>query len=281
MIRSRVHLALVLALPVFIAAGTVVPSTMAQPPTKKLLVLIQGPDGHPPGSHEYVAGARILEACLSRSPQLDITVARVDQAGVDVPELIGAADGVVLYLAEGAKWVHGEPKRLEALARLAAKGGGLAAIHWAIGTKDARFIDGFVKLFGGCHGGPDRKYKFLETDVRPAVDDHPVVRGVEPVRVDDEFYYQLKFVDDSTNLLPVLEARIDGQWQSVAWTWQRADGGRSFGFSGLHGHDKWSQIAYRRLVCQGVLWSLQLPIPPEGLDVSVDSNLLTLPAHSN
>ena len=38
---------------------------------------------------------------------------------------------------------------------------------------------------------------------------------------------------------------------------------RSFGFSGLHFHDNWRLPEYRRLVAQGVLWSLKLPIPAD------------------
>ena len=47
----------------------------------------------------------------------------------------------------------------QALRRLAKRGGGLAALHWAMGTREAGPIKDFVDLFGGCHGGPDRKYK--------------------------------------------------------------------------------------------------------------------------
>ena len=34
----------------------------------------------------------------------------------------------------------------------------------------AEQIDVFVQLFGACHGGPDRKYKVLETKCTPATD---------------------------------------------------------------------------------------------------------------
>jgi hypothetical protein len=57
----------------------------------------------------------------------------------------------------------------------------------------------------------------------------------------------------------------------VAWAWQRPDGGRSFGFTGLHFHDNWQLSEYRRLVVQGVLWSLKLPIPSSGVDVAIES----------
>ena len=48
---------------------------------------------------------------------------------------------------------------------------------------------------------------------------------------------------------------------------EREGGGRSFGFSGLHFHENWQIPEYRRLVAQGVLWTLDLPIPKDGIGV--------------
>src|SRR5437870_5745337 len=79
---------------------------------RKLLLLGQGPDGHPPQAHEYLAGVRILEKILQRVPGLEIKVVRADEPWREGPELLQGADGVVLYLAEGAKWIHQDPRRL-------------------------------------------------------------------------------------------------------------------------------------------------------------------------
>ena len=130
---------------------------------KRLLLVGQGPDGHPAAAHEYVAGLKILHKCLEKVPNLEIKQVLADEPWREGPELLAKADGVVLYLAEGAKWLQNDRGRHEALNKLAARGGGIVALHWAIGTKDAKNIEGFVKLVGGCHGGPDRKYKVLET----------------------------------------------------------------------------------------------------------------------
>ena len=64
---------------------------------------------------------------------------------------------------------------------------------------------------------------------------------------------------------------------SLAWAWERPDGGRSFGFSGLHFHDNWKREEYRRLVSQGVLWSLGLPVPEKGLAVELAESDYALP----
>jgi hypothetical protein len=247
-------------------------------PPAKLLLVGQGPDGHPPQSHEYLAGLKILEKCLHGVPGLEIMTVRADEPWREGPELIGRADGVVLFLAEGARWMNHDPKRREALARMAARKGGIVVLHWAMGTKDARHIDGCLRLLGGCHGGPDRKYKVLETEAILADPKHPVAAGIERFRVRDEFYYRLKFVKPEETISPILRVVIDGREETVAWAWERPDGGRSFGFSGLHFHDNWRLRPYRRLVAQGVLWTLRRPIPAEGLPVQVTDEDLKLPA---
>jgi hypothetical protein len=250
-------------------------ASLAEAP-KKLLLVGQGPDGHPAQTHEYLAGLKVLEKCLKGVPGLEVTTARADEPWKEGPELLGRSDGVVLYLSEGARWMQNDPKRMEALAALVARKGGIVALHWAMGTKDAKNIDGCLKLLGGCHGGPDRKYKELETEAHIADAKHPIAAGVGDFRVKDEFYYQLKFARPEVAVRPILQAKIDGRQETVAWAFERPDGGRSFGFSGLHFHDNWKLPEYRRLAAQGVLWSLDLPVPKEGLPVEVTAEDLKL-----
>jgi hypothetical protein len=202
------------ALSVLALAGVLLTSTAEadtpppRPAPVKLLLIGSGPDGHPAQTHEYMAGLKILAHCLKDVPGLEIVTVRADEPWREGPELIARADGVVLYLSEGARWMNHDLKRREALAKLAARGGGIAVLHWAMGTKDAKHITGCLQLLGGCHGGPDRKYKVLETDA-------------------------------------VFVERL---------------------------------VEYRRLVAQGVLWTLKKPIPKDGLAVEIEADDFKLPA---
>jgi type 1 glutamine amidotransferase len=257
-------------------ALTMISPALAEAP-KKLLLIGQGPDGHPANTHEYVAGLRILEKLIGRSPGLEVMSVRADGLWREGPELIDRSDGVVLFLAEGAKWTQTDAARKAALDRLAKRGGGIAVLHWAMGTKDAAPIDGFLKLAGACHGGPDRKYKVIELEAQVADTAHPIARGISPkFRVKDEFYYQLKQVKPEGSIKSVLRVPIDGNNETVAWSWERPDGGRSFGFSGLHFHDNWKLPEYRRLVAQGVLWTMKVEIPEEGINVDIAPGELRL-----
>jgi type 1 glutamine amidotransferase len=203
-------------------------------------------------------GLDLLAKLLEPTPGLRVKVVKAPEPWPEGPELLAAADGAVLFLAEGARWTIADPRRHEALVRLAARGGGLAALHWALGTKKPEPIEPFLKLFGGCHGGADRKYQVLETELRAADVPHAITAGLKPFRARDEFYYQLKFVAPPASVQPLLLAEIEGAPHSVAWCWDRPDGGRSFGFTGLHFNDNWQRDEYRTLVTRGVLWTLKL-----------------------
>lgn len=243
---------------------------LAQPASaqarKRLMLLAQGPDGHPPKTHEYLQGQRILKEMLDGFRELEVSLVHADEPWREGPDLLAKVDGAVLFLSEGARWLHQDPKRLTAFQALAQRKGGLAVLHWAMGTKEAKNIDSFVALFGACHGGPDRKYKVLAAKATLPEPDHPVVRGLKAFPVRDEFYYDLKRVKPSTGVVPVIKVEIDGAQEMVAWAFHRPDGGRSFGFSGLHFHENWGMPEYRRLVLQGVLWTMGVETAKSGVE---------------
>ncbi|MHC4179432.1 MAG: ThuA domain-containing protein [Planctomycetota bacterium] len=241
---------------------------------KTVLLLGQKRD-HPEKSHEYMAGLRVLKKSLKGVDGLKLRIHKADEPWPEGPKLLEDADGVVLFLGQGARWEQADPRRLKALKELAARGGAIVGLHWAIGTKDAKYIAGHLELMGGCHGGPDRKYTFVETDVKVVDPRHPITFGVQHFRLEDEYYYQLKFAKKGT-VKPILQALIEGKPETVAWAFQRPDGGRSFGFSGMHYHRNWGIPACRRLVAQGLLWALKMPVPEKGLAVEVSEKDLKL-----
>lgn len=242
---------------------------------KQLLLIGQKRDNHPPTTHEFMAGLRVLEKCLAPAKDVEVRTLEVAEPWPEGPDLIRAADGLVLYVSEGAKWMSADPRRKQAIEQLASRGGGLTALHWGIGCRDAEFVPAFTQLFGACHGGPDRRYQVLETRLSP-VGDHPVLRGLQPITVHDEFYYKLKCPAGDSQPRALLTATIDGEEETVSVAWERPDGGRSFGFTALHFHENWTKPFYRRLVTQGVLWTLKLDIPTAGIDVEIDESVLQL-----
>jgi len=229
----------------------------AEPP-KKLLLIGSAADNHPPGTHEYLPAMEEIAKLLKSAPGVETTVVKADPAWKDGPELIGRADAVVLFLTEGAAWLSADEARLKAFQKLAVRGGGFTVIHWGMGTRDEKNIEAFANLFGGCHGGPDRKFKVVDAEVNVVDAKHPITAGLKDFTVHEEFYYALK-QPRAGGVKPLLHAVIEGKPEMVSWAWERPDGGRSFGFTGLHFHENWKRDDYRRLMAQGILWTAKVP----------------------
>jgi type 1 glutamine amidotransferase len=265
---------LVAAAAVWLLAGPACPAEAAEP---KLVLLLGAKRDHPPGTHEYMAGVKVLAKCLVDVPGLKVEVIDVTGRWPEGPEKLAKADGIVMYLGEGGKWMQEDAARWEAVRALAARGGAIVGLHWGIGARDDKYIEGHLKMMGGMHGGSDRKYTFTETDVKVVAPGHPVAAGVEKqFRLNDEYYYNLKFAKEG-KVTPILDATIEGKPETCAWVYERPDGGRSFGFACMHNHVNWALPNCRRLVAQGVVWALGLPVPEGGLPVEVRPEDLELP----
>lgn len=246
--------------------------TAAEAP-KKLLIVGQGPDGHPPMTHEYMAGAHILETLLKQYPQIQITVTKADEPWPEGPKLLDEADGLVMLVTQGARWMQNDSNRFAAIKRLAARGGAIVALHWSVGAIDAKYIDGQLNLLGATRGGPQRKYVESLGNYHRVDPGHPILTGIPDFTAFDEHYYRL---DRRNDIQPLLTVKIEGADEMVCWAWERPDHGRSFGFVGLHFHANWQHEVYRRLVVQGVLWSLNLPIPNGGVKSDIDPKILEI-----
>lgn len=243
------------------------PATGAEP--KRLLLLAGEPDGHPAATHEFAAGMRLLEKMLAPHDGLvDVALHQVGDEWPAGPELLAEADGVVLYLTQGARWIVSDEARHEAFVELMNRGGGVTCLHWATGGKDAEYVAPFLALVGRCHGGPDRKYTYGPYVLTPNAE-HPIGADWGALPVDDEFYYSLKRVEPSDGLARAASVEIEGTDYTVAWTYERPAGGRAFGFTALHYHRNWRLPTYRRLVLNGVFWTLDLPPLPADADLAV------------
>src|SRR5256885_7167668 len=67
----------------------------------------------------------------------------------------------------------------------------------------------------------------------------------------------------------------------MAWAFERADGGRSFGFTGGHVHNNWANEDYRRLMVNAILWSAKIDVPAEGAKVRSEEHTSELQSPCN
>jgi hypothetical protein len=63
----------------------------------------------------------------------------------------------------------------------------------------------------------------------------------------------------------VWEEVSNGKKQVMAWAYERPDGGRGFGFTGLHKHDNLANDNFRTLLLNAVAWTAKLEVPEKGV----------------
>ena len=108
---------------------------------------------------------------------------------------------------------------------------------------------------------------------------------MKPFKINDEWYYHMRFRDDMEGVTPILtdlppkqtvggdgshsgnpavrEAIAKGEPQHMAWATERPGGGRGFGCSGGHVHWNWGQDQFRKLFLNAIAWTAGLDIPSE------------------
>jgi hypothetical protein len=70
---------------------------------------------------------------------------------------------------------------------------------------------------------------------------------------------------------PAVRASVArGELQTMAWAYERPDGGRGFGFTGAHYHKNYGNDNFRKIVLNGLLWIAKVEVPPNGVE-STDS----------
>ena len=255
----------------------------------KKIVLVAGKPSHGSGAHEFQAGCLLLKKCLDKIPG---THAEVFTNGwpVDAKAFDGA-DAVFLYMDGGGGHPAIKPERLKLLGELMKKGVGLGCAHYAVevpkGEAGQAWLDwtgGYFETFWSVNPHWDADFTTFPK--------HPVTRGVKPFKINDEWYYHMRFPEDMKGVKPILTAvppdktrgqpgatsthggnphvqARTGMPEHVMWVTERPDGGRGFGFTGGHYHRNWANGDFRKIVLNAILWIAKADVPAEGVPSSV------------
>lgn len=252
------------------------------------LLIVAGEPSHGPGEHRFPEGCALLAKAINAS-QTGVR-ATVSEGWPDDAAL-HAADAVAIY-SDGLE-AHVARGHLEALRRHVAAGKGLAVLHFALEPSRGELSDFLLEAIGGRfeQDWSVNPVWTLETPLLPA---HAVTRGVQTFRIEDEWYFHLRFRD---NVVPVLQAippesslgsdgprsgnptvraaLARGEPQTLAWVLEE-NSRRAFGFTGGHYHRNWADASFRRLVLNGLVWITGATVPPDG----VHSVVAPLPRHA-
>jgi type 1 glutamine amidotransferase len=243
------------------------------------IVLVAGRQSHGKGEHEFFAGSAILMKLLRQTPNVAVVMAR-DGWPKD-PKTFENAKAVVFYMDGGGGHPIIQKDHKEIVAKLMDQGVGFVNLHYAVEYPKSQ-SEHVLAWLGGYYETNFSTNPHWKADFQ-SMPDHPITRGVKPFNIKDEWYFNIRFAPESKNVTPILKAtppdnvrgtaaakEHPGRSEIVAWTFDRGNGGRSFGFTGGHFHENWGDENFRRLVTNAILWTAKVDIPKDGAKVELD-----------
>ena len=251
----------------------------------KRILLIAGAKSHGPegnGIHDYAWSARLLKGLLERAAVREQVRVDLITGGWPGDEAIIDRANTIMIISDGrdgdryAEALHlASPDRVATMQRQMARGCGFVTFHFSTFAPDryaAEMLRWSGAYFDWENEGRREWYsaiKTIDAEVTLSSRDHPVIRGVKPFRLREEFYYNLRFAPGDpalTHLLavPALGGRA-GDGNVVAWARTREDGGRSFGTTCGHFYDNWQNDHFRMLMLNALIWTAGLDVPADGV----------------
>jgi type 1 glutamine amidotransferase len=248
----------------------------------KKIVLIAGEKSHAAGYHEYIKTVRLLKTMLDHSNAKGIKTEMHLQGWPQHPATLEDAD-LILFISDGRDGpLYSEvpfmtPERMPVMERQMKRGCGFSVIHFSTFAPDATG-EKILEWGGGYFDWQDEAgqrnwYSAIKTVagsiLLPAAG-HPVLNGVKPFKMKDEFYYNIRFREQDSRLkaiveVPELEGSAD-KGNVTAWTVERADGGRGFSTTMGHYYDNWQNPDFRKLVLNGIVWAAKATVPEKGVE---------------
>jgi hypothetical protein len=205
----------------------------------KRTLIVAGRKSHGPGDHEFFAGSAILVNLLKQNEGVFPIMAR--EGWPKNERLFETADCIVMYMdgRNGHPAVQGD--RLDFLQKQMDRGAGWVNIHYAVDylPKHGKRVMGWM----GGYYEPDYSINPHWDAVIRSLPKHPITRGVKPFTLRDEWYYGMRFVEDTKGLTPILQALPPdgtrataytkgrkGEIETMAWAYERPDEARGRGF---------------------------------------------------
>ena len=250
---------------------------------KSKIAMVAGRASHNRGAHEHPAGCSLLAALLNE--YVEDVEAVVHRGWPEDPNAFEDAAAIVIYSDGGER--HIVIPHLDQVADLMKSGVGLAMLHYAVEVPKGKPGDCFLDWIGG--------YFEMHLSVNPhwvaeftSFPEHPVMLGVRPFSMEDEWYFHMRFRENMAGVTPLLSAiapnstmqRPDGphsgnpnvrravankEPQHLAWCVERKDGGRGLGFTGGHFHNNWANDDLRKFILNSIIWTAKLEVPEEGI----------------
>lgn len=218
-------------------------------PRRKVL-LVAGRQDHPWMSHMYSAVIELLATELNKKGDIEAIVSP-DFGWPRDEKIFEGVKGIVYYTGGIGDFIIGEHGA--AFQKLMQQGVGFSALHFSTGVGKL-YAEQYRELVGGSWTyGPD-SLATGPVDWQYLAPAHPILQGLPPVRMTDEIYRHTILHPKAT---PLVQVHIKGHDDVVAWSHEREGGGRSFGTTLGHPWSNWLDKDFRKLVLNGILWTLK------------------------
>ena len=249
------------------------------------IVFLAGRKSHGAGAHEYEKDLRLLKICLENSKNVGLLQIELHLEGwPEDPRTLNDADCIVMFSDGADQQETRHPllvgDRLKIIEKQMDRGCGLVLQHYAT-IVPRRFESQFLKWVGGYFdyetgpsAGKNRWYSQIKTvTTMPKLGNpnHPIVRGIRPFRLREEYYYRIRFPKAFQGWTPILKTPIpdEKEPQVVAWAVQRSEGGRGFATTCGHWHSNFQLSDFRKLHLNAIVWCAGMEVPPGGVQSSV------------
>ncbi|WP_436714368.1 ThuA domain-containing protein [Roseiconus lacunae] len=270
----------------FVAAGAAVPQKDVRSgdsiDSPKRVLIVVGPSGHPPGTHEVAAGGRLMKHSLEHMENLPGVQTDVVEGWPSKTSRDSASTIVFIGDLFPPNRLPNPQQNLIDLDEMMGRGVGIVCIHYATGLlgKDVK-PDGdhpLLRWMGGyfasrsCPHHESFARVFPKATIAPAEPGHPIARGWNEFTLRDEPYFNNYFGGDgneqassvtaiATSMLPPEAPKPE----TVAWCTERSDGGRGFAVVMPHYYKNWRDEDLRRLILNGIVWSAKIEVPSGGV----------------
>jgi hypothetical protein len=253
---------------------------------RKKIVLIAGPNSHGPGEHEFEAGTYALRRCLDKVPGV-IAAHYFKGWPQNDPTGLDNADAVVMYCDGGGGHQICKDNRLETFRALAKKGVGIGFMHYGVEVLKDKGGDAFLEMIGGHYLHEFSCNPMWEPDYQQ-FPDHPIARGVKPFSTRDEWYFNMRFREDQSGIVPILKAvpsdavrdgpyvypkgpyahivANKGRAETMLWVVDNPGANRGYGYTGGHYHKNWADPNARKVVLNAMLWIAHAEVPANGVE---------------
>ncbi len=261
---------------------------LAEVNTPKHLVIVAGGPSHSTGTHEHRAGVLIMERCLANVPDIEVSTHFGGWPSDD--SAFESADAVHLFMDGGGRHPVVQEDRLQVIRQHIDNGMSFGAMHYAVEVPADNGGEQFKKWIGGHYETHFSANPIWEASFEN-LSNHPVMKGVEPFTVEDEWYFSIRFRPDMVGVTPLLVAipsddtrdgpyvhpqgpydhivERKGESEVLSWVVEREDGGRGFGFTGGHFHNNWGNDGFRTYVLNALVWLAGAEVPDNGVSCQI------------